>query len=705
MKEPTILAVDDSPANLVALEAVLQPLGHRIETAATPAEALRKLLQQEFALVLLDVHLPGMSGFEIAALIKKHPRLSDVPIIFITGVSREASHVFEGYAQGAVDYLTKPFEPNLLRAKVRVFVELYRRQQKIRDQEVIIYQHELRELERRNAERVRHLVESMPLPLIGLHADGTEYVRNRAWTELFGPPTPINGLLAERFVHPDDRAAIDAALRHAMQSREAFDLECRLLRDGETAFRWHLLKGVPQARGDPTGAPCIVTAIDIHAQKRADEERERLLERELRAREEAEASNRTKDQFLATVSHELRTPLTAIVGWCSMLNTGILDAEKTAHALQTISRCAQTQARLVNDLLDVSRIATGKLDLHVTRVDLRQVIMDSIETVRPTADGTGIAISLDTPPGQEDLPVVGDAARLQQIVVNLLGNAVKFTPKGGRVRVSTAQAAGCARLAIEDDGIGISPDFLPHIFERFRQADGTAARAHEGLGLGLSIVKHLVESHGGTVVAESRGIGQGSRFTVTLPLAILQALPTVRDAGPEAVGAVLAVGEVGLPLGWERRLEGISVLLVDDLEQTREVVASILAGCGATVRAVPNGAEALSALRAGPPDVLVSDIGMPGQDGYELIREVRSLPASQGGTVPAIALTAYARPEDRRRARDEGYQVHLTKPVEPREFVFVVGSLARARSERRTGGASERAAATTLPAYAAARSA
>jgi signal transduction histidine kinase/DNA-binding response OmpR family regulator len=705
MREPTILAVDDSPSNLKALQAVLQPLGLRVETAGAAEEALRKLLQQEFALVLLDVHLPGMSGFEIARLLKKHPRLSDVPIIFITGVSRDASHVFEGYAQGAVDYLTKPFEPDLLRAKVCVFVELYRRQQKIRDQEVIIYQHELRELERRNAERVRHLVESTPIPLIGLHADGKEYVRNRAWTELFGPPTPIDGLLAERVVHPDDRAAIDAAWRRAMQSHESFHLECRLLRDGDTTFRWHLLKGVPQATGEAAGAPCIVTAIDIHAEKRADEERERLLERELRAREDAEESNRMKDQFLATVSHELRTPLTAIVGWCSMLNTGILDAEKTAHALQTITRCAQTQARLVNDLLDVSRIATGKLDLNVTRVDLRQVIADSIETVRPTAEATAIAIFWDLPAGDEELPVTGDAPRLQQIVVNLLGNAVKFSPKGGRVRVSTALGEGCVRLSVEDDGIGISSDFLPHIFERFRQADGTATRKHEGLGLGLSIVKHLVESHGGTVVAQSAGIGQGSRFTVTLPLAMAQ-LPLAEPAArPEAVSAVRAVGEVGLPLGWERRLEGISVLLVDDLEETREVVASILAGCGATVRAVPNGADALSALRAGPADVLVSDIGMPGQDGYELIREVRSLPPSQGGNTPAIALTAYARPEDRRRARDEGYQVHLAKPVEPREFVFLVGSLARARSERRTVGANERTTATMLPAYAAARSA
>ena len=399
---------------------------------------------------------------------------------------------------------------------------------------------------------------------------------------------------------------------------------------------------------------------------RAQEETARLFEREKAARAAAEEANRLKDEFLATVSHELRTPLTAMLGWVQMLKAGSLPPEKHVRALATVERNARALAQLVEDLLDVSRILAGKLKLEVEPVDLAGVVEQALETVRPAAEARGIRMhaALDS-----SGLVMGDAHRMQQVVWNLLSNAVKFTPKGGRVQVVLERRQSSAEITVTDTGEGISPDFLPHVFERFRQAEGGSTRRYGGLGLGLSIVRHLMEMHGGSVSAWSEGPGKGASFTVRLPLAatVSRELPVDRET-PVAPG--------GAPRGeYPPELEGLHVLLVDDEPDTRDMLRHLLEGCKARVSVATSVREALEVLGREHPDVLLSDIGMPGEDGYTLIRGVRELPPERGGRTPAVALTAFARVEDRTRVLLAGFNSHVPKPVEPLELFAVMASL------------------------------
>ncbi|HEY0082307.1 MAG TPA: ATP-binding protein [Pyrinomonadaceae bacterium] len=403
----------------------------------------------------------------------------------------------------------------------------------------------------------------------------------------------------------------------------------------------------------------------IEELKRAEEERDGLLLREREARAVAEAACRLKDDFLATVSHELRTPLTSILGWSNLLRSGSLDEESVGKAFDVIERNAQNQKRLIDDLLDVSRIIGGKLLLDVREIELARIIEDAVEVVRPAAAARGIRLESSFDP--EVWTVSGDAGRLRQVVWNLLSNAVKFTPEGGRVEVRLERDGSRARVAVSDTGKGIAPDFLPHVFERFRQADAKTTRAFDGLGLGLAIVRHLVEAHGGTVRAESPGEGLGTTFSIYLPLLAVRA----GDAG--------RIDPVGLrpAARASESLRGVRVLAVDDNSDTRDLIEAVLGRCGAEVRSSASAAEALSVLREWKPDVLLSDIGMPQEDGYELMRRVRALDASHGGCVPAAALTAYARDEDRSLTLAAGFQMHLVKPVNPAELIAAVERLAQ----------------------------
>jgi PAS domain S-box-containing protein len=393
----------------------------------------------------------------------------------------------------------------------------------------------------------------------------------------------------------------------------------------------------------------------------------RLLEHESRARASAEESNRMKDEFLATVSHELRTPLTSIMGWSQMLRGGKLDERTSALALETIERNARAQSQIIEDILDVSRIITGKLNIDVKPVELTNIIEEAVNAARPAANAKNIQIEtiFDTPQGF----VRGDANRLQQVVWNLLSNAVKFTNHGGRVQIRLQHSATDVLISLKDTGQGISPDFLPHVFERFRQADSTTTRQHGGLGLGLAIVRHLVELHGGTVRAESEGQGFGATFTVMLPLMGTLADVSVGQAGP------VKAGDNAGPITDLQGLAGLHVLLVDDERDTLAMLRVILEQKEVKVTAATSASEALKALELSRPDVLVSDIGMPGQDGYELMRRIRKLDLASGGAIPAVALTAYARDDDRQRSKAAGYQVHLSKPVEPQELFRVLVQL------------------------------
>jgi signal transduction histidine kinase len=385
-----------------------------------------------------------------------------------------------------------------------------------------------------------------------------------------------------------------------------------------------------------------------------------------RAKLQAEEANRMKDEFLATLSHELRTPLNAMLGWAQVLRMGKLDEAASSRALETIERNARAQAQLIADLLDVSRIITGKLRLDFQPVELPRIIDATLESVRPAADAKGIGLEVSLDPLAS--PVLGDADRLQQVVWNLLSNAIKFTPRDGAVAVRLHQNGANAEVRVSDSGVGIRPDFLPYVFDRFRQAESTITRSHGGLGLGLSIVRHLVELHGGTVAVESQGEGLGAAFTVQLPVR-----PAVAGTAAPLPGP--CESKAG-PWDNPALLAGLSVLVVEDEEDTRELLVTALEQCGARVVAVSSAGDALLRMDAALPDVLVSDLAMPDEDGYALIRQVRARGAGQGGEVPAAALTAYARAEDRVRALAAGFHMHLPKPIDPTELVNMVASLA-----------------------------
>ncbi|HYP26450.1 MAG TPA: MASE1 domain-containing protein [Blastocatellia bacterium] len=434
----------------------------------------------------------------------------------------------------------------------------------------------------------------------------------------------------------------------------------------------------------------LVATNDITERKQAEEEREQLLAREKAARIEAEqaqklsvellhreqtaradaeVANRAKDQFLATISHELRTPLNAILGWAGLLRTGKLDEAGSAQGLEAVMRNAKAQAQLINDILDVSRIVTGKLRIEVCPVDLSEVVQAAVDVIRPAANAK--EISLDVELNQKADPISGDPDRLQQIMWNLLSNAVKFTPKGGQVRVQLERLNSHVEISVSDTGIGISADFLPYVFERFRQADSSYTRSHSGLGLGLAIVRNLVELHGGTVEAFSDGEDRGATFKVKLPLIAPQDsehFPTdVMESGVEKTNA-LANASFDRP----PTLEGIRLLVVDDDSDARHLLSVMLSQCGAKVTAVATAAAALDSLERLRPDLMISDIEMPKEDGYGLINEVRSSLNESIARTPALALSAHARAEDRLRALSTGYDAHVAKPVEPAELVTVI---------------------------------
>ena len=552
-----ILIVDDLPEKLLVYRTLLEDLDAQIVEAHSGTEALKRILEGEFAVILLDVNMPDIDGLETATLVRRHKNGRHTPIIFITAYADEMQTA-RGYELGAVDYILSPVIAPVIRTKVRVFVDLYEARAALALSN--------QELETRVAERTGELQKS----------------NERLQAEI-----------AERL--------------------------------------------------------------------RAEAEREALLAREKVLRTEAEELSRLKDEFLATMSHELRTPLNAIFGWITLLRTRRLDEATQERALETIERNARAQKRLIEDLLDVSRIVTGKVALELVTVDPRRVVEAALETMHPAAQAKGLKIVplLDIGAGT----VRGDFARLQQIVCNLLSNAIKFTDAGGHVEVCLARRNGEVEISIADSGQGIKPEFLPLVFDRFRQEDGSISRRHGGLGLGLAIVRHLVELHAGSVDAQSAGEGKGARFIVRLPVREANLLPRVTETPTN--GIVTAA-----------MLMGVRLLVVDDDPGARELISGMLEGFGAQVSVAESGQAALSLLFAQRPDVLIADLGMPGMDGYALIEQVRALDPDFGGLTPAVAVTAYASPQDRLRALQAGYQNHVAKPVEAEELAIVIASLA-----------------------------
>jgi len=532
VRRARILIVDDLPEKLLVYSTLLEDIDAEIVQARSGAEALKRVLEGSFAVILLDVNMPDIDGLETATLIRGHRNGRHTPIIFITAYADEMQTA-RGYALGAVDYILSPIIAPVLRTKVQVFVDLYK--------------------------------------------------------------------------------------AHAALALSNQELETRV--------------------------------------------KERTAE--------LEHLSRLKDEFLATMSHELRTPLNAIFGWVTLLRTRRLDEPTQERALETIERNARAQKRLIEDLLDVSRIVTGKVALEIMPVDPRRVVEAALETMQPAAQAKGVTVVplLDTGVAT----VRGDFARLQQIVCNLLSNAIKFTPSGGKVDVCLAHRNGEAEISVSDSGQGIKPEFLPLVFDRFRQEDGSISRRHGGLGLGLAIVRHLVELHAGSVEAFSEGEGKGSRFVIRLPTR----LGPVRNNSGEVAAATPTASSM---------LAGVRLLVVDDEPGARELIANVLQGYGAEVCLAESGQAALTKLFEQRPHVLIADLGMPGMDGYALIEQVRALDPDFGGHTPAIAVTGYASPLDRLRALQAGYQNHVAKPVEPQELAIVIASLTgRSAQDKRTG--------------------
>ncbi|MDQ2970026.1 MAG: response regulator [Acidobacteriota bacterium] len=685
-----ILAVDDSPDKLLALSVVLAELHQNVVTATSGRDALRALLTDEFAVVLLDVNMPGMDGFETATLIRQRRTSEHTPIIFITSYGDE-THASRGYKLGAVDYILAPVDPEVLQTKVMVFVELFRKTAQIQQQARSLEQKAL-QLQRLteaslsinsalSPDEMLRVVTDMARDMLGAHQAVAVAAVDQKWVQ---PNAAVS--LSSRYEAGGERAVLrdrTALLAFLSQVRRTV----RIRRGSpETSTPWEgLLASDRPFRLGWLAAPLsgrdrrhlgLIHLLDKRDGDFTDEDEAILtqlaqmtsiaIENTLNA--EAREANRIKDEFLTTLSHELRTPLSAILGWTRTLRTGAADAGKVEHGLEVIERNVRAQTKLIDDLLDVSRIITGKLRLTVRPAPLAPIIDAALDAMRPAAEAKDIQIAVERRllPG-EDM-VVGDPDRLQQVVWNLVSNAIKFTPPGGRVTVELSRANADFQIRVSDTGRGISAEFLPRVFERFHQGDSSTTRAHGGLGIGLAIARHLVELHGGTISAESPGKNAGSFFTVLLPRVALgihtpEALP--REEEP-AVPAKATVGNI----------EGVSVLLVEDEPDGRELLAEALRTAGGRVAAVESVRAALTLFADRPPDVLVSDIGMPDEDGYALIRAIRALPADRGGAVPAIAVTAYAREEDRLRALAAGFQAHLAKPVDPGELVAAVARVA-----------------------------
>ncbi|MEH2297464.1 hybrid sensor histidine kinase/response regulator [Nostoc sp.] len=660
-----ILLVDDKLENLLALEAILEKLGENLVRATSGEEALRCLLHQDFAVILLDVQMPGMDGFETATLIRNRGRSRHTPIIFLTAFSTSDQMLFKGYALGAVDYLLKPLNPNILTSKVTVFVELFKKTEAVKQQaaQLVAVNGSLRQSE----ERLRSLSTCSPVGIFEIDTEGGCRYTNPRYQAICDLKAAES--LEKRWlesVHPEDRERAVISWSDYIREGSDYSEEFRF-QTTHGSIRWVQVRSSPMLSGQGELLGYVGTLEDITERKQAEEVRAQVI-REQTARAEAEAANRMKDEFLAVLSHELRTPLTSMLGWSKILRSKKLDEKATSRALEAIERNAISQMQLIEDILDVSRIIRGQLRLNVAAVNLITVMEAALEAVRPLAEPKDIKLNTVLDTSVES--VYGDPARLQQVVWNLLTNAIKFTPKGGRVEVNLSVVCGegqqtthkYAQIKVMDTGIGISSEFLPKVFERFRQADSTTTRSHNGLGLGLAIVRHLVELHKGTIFAESLGTGEGATFTVRLPL--LQDNRVSRE-NREEISFLVA----SMPL------TGLRVLVVDDEADTRNFLSFMFEEYGAIAIAVASVDEALAVVEQAKPDILISDIGMSEQDGYTLIRKLRSLEPEKGGGIPAIALTAYTREEDRLETLRAGFQQHLSKPIDPTKLIAMVANV------------------------------
>ena len=632
-------------------------------------EQLREELKRGAGAVLLtEDAVARVRAGELMSAFQGQPSWSDIPIVMLVrggGASPAADFVAKNLTN--VTLLERPAPMRTVVSAVQAAVRARAWQFRIRDQ--------FRAVEA--AERhARHLQEQLSVALEAseLGTFHCEMPLDRiVWNERakahfwLSPDADVDFNLFYSIIHPDDRERVRQAVDACVHGHQPHDIEYRTVARGGDV-RWVRATGRTyyNERGEPVRFDG--TTQDVTGERTKAEERQALLQSERLARAEAERASRMKDEFLATLSHELRTPLNAILGWAQLLARDGGDKQTLGEGLAVIERNARVQTQLIEDLLDMSRIISGKIRLDVQLIDAAPIIDAAMETVKPAADARGIRLQkvLDTHAG----PIAGDPGRLQQVVWNLLSNAIKFTSRDGRVQVILERVNSHIEISVTDTGTGIKPEFLPHVFERFRQADASTTRAHGGLGLGLAIVKQLVELHGGTIRAKSPGEGRGSTFTILLPLApVHRTQENERRVHPRAPQTAALDPECF-------SLRGLTVLVVDDEPDARDLIKRLLEECQATVLLASSAAEALPLIDSQTPDVLVSDIGMPDVDGYEFLKQVRSRGKDESARIPAIALTAFARSEDRTRALLAGFLVHVSKPVEPQELIATIASVA-----------------------------
>ncbi len=640
----TILVVDDNPSTLYATSRVLKGAGFRVVEASAGELALVMAEKEGVDLVVLDINLPDIDGFEVCRRLRAHERLASTPVIHLSATFVKDTDKVQGLEGGADGYLTHPVEPPVLIATVNAFLraqesERWRRQ---------------RELEFRAIfERALNGIALVSRELAFVDVNPAMCDILQAPREAIVSRSLMDFALPER---RDEAVEIFQRLESDGTWRGVFPLRAK---SGATVFLdWNLSQHSAPDRW-------LAVVSDISARLAIEREREELLISERAARTDAERANRLKDDFLATLSHELRTPLNAIVGWAQLLKLGQLDSTESQNAVEAIDRNAKAQAQMIADLLDVARISSGKIRLDVQPVDPTAVVEAALEAVMPAIEAKDIRLTkaIDS----QATPVNGDPGRLQQVVWNLVSNAVKFTPRGGSIEITLERSDSLIALSVTDNGQGISDELLPKIFDRFSQGDASTTRNEGGLGLGLAIAKQIVELHGGTIDVESPGKGKGATFRVFLPLASGKA-QSERSSVRQGRTSRVSLEDT------HARLNGVRVLIVDDDADARRLTKRVLSDFGAEPQVADGVSEALSALDAFDPHVLVSDLGMPMLDGFHLIREVRARGYSFQ-RLPAIALTAFARSEDRQKALLAGFQLHLVKPVDAAELSAAIAAL------------------------------
>jgi len=647
-----ILVVDDNPATRYATSRVLKAAGFQVREAATGNEALA-LADEQVAGVVLDVHLPDVNGFEVCSRLRARPATARLPIIHLSAAYIGDHDKVRGLHSGADAYMTHPAEPDLLVATLQALIRARTAEEGMR----------------RSEARFRAIYDLAPSGIGLIDGEGRFVSANPALLAfLERDAAAVEGHRLAEFVPEAWAARIPSLLDESRRGAWHGEFPLQAAGGGIVRLAWDVSTHVE---------PGLVLAIatDIADRLALSEQREALLETEQAARALAEGLNRSKDEFIAVLSHELRTPLNAILSWVHVLKR--LDINPAiARGLASIERNANIQTRLVSDILDVSRMDLGKLRLDLEPVDAAELLTSSVNALSASMSDKALQVSVDVSTVTQ--PVTADASRLQQVVWNLLTNAIKFSRHGGTIRVIGRQDEHGFTLSVDDEGEGIEPDFLPTMFDRFTQGDSGSSRQHGGLGLGLSIVRHLVELHGGTVEAHSGGLGRGARFVATFPR---------REAPAERLQDSVfgALVDRSIPAA-HKELEGLTVLIVEDDLEAREVLQLILGERGA--RVVPAGSydEGLTRLTAQPrPDVLVSDVGMPGRDGHDLVREIRRRERDGAAHCPAIALTAFARPEDKRLALAAGFDAHVGKPLRPAELMATILRVVEAAANAQAG--------------------